>query len=344
MLHASLLRDRAAVAKKLRAIRDLKIDQLREEIAAAHAHPWAQSSIHTLLDPSWIEVAVDVYAELSRRATIIDEQAGHAVLRAPGTVIYEGAQGALLDEVHGFHPHTTWSDTTLAGAEALLDEARHDGPRTRIGVIRSYFTRHGFGPLVTEDDALGSVLPEPHNDGAGWQGRFRVGLFDAVAARYARAAVGPLDTLAVTHLDRFPRLAPRVCQAYQPFGPVGAWPAPAGFQRPSRDLERPGGRSLMDESRSAPIVSSSGSEAARDGFVWNGPWITDIQPLRPVEAARMERLTERLRQCRPVYATLPVPGVAGFLDFLQAELRLPVSITSFGPTADDKRMNLFPKE
>ena len=45
------------------------------------------------------------------------------------------------------------------------------------------FSRHGNGPLVTEDDTLRTKLPEPHNGNDGWQGRFRLGHFDAVAAR-----------------------------------------------------------------------------------------------------------------------------------------------------------------
>ena len=56
-------------------------------------------------------------------------------------------------------------------------------------------------------------LPEPHNDDRGWQGRFRTGWFDAVAARYALAVAGPVDGLALTHLDRLPALGYRLCRA-----------------------------------------------------------------------------------------------------------------------------------
>ena len=101
------------------------------------------------------------------------------LLHGPGTTVFEGAQGVLLDEWFGFHPHTTWSTTTFANADAVLDEAGFDGHRTRVGVLRTYFTRHGPGPLVTEDATLRPAAPEPHNADAGWQGRFRVGAFDA---------------------------------------------------------------------------------------------------------------------------------------------------------------------
>ena len=58
-------------------------------------------------------------------------------------------------------------------------------------------------------------LPEPHNDARGWQGGFRLGAFDAVAARYALAVAGGVDELAVTHLDRLPSLPPHICTAHE---------------------------------------------------------------------------------------------------------------------------------
>jgi adenylosuccinate synthase len=112
-----------------------------------------------------------------------------------GPCVFEGAQGVLLDEWRGFHPYTTWSTTTFDNALALLEGAE----AMRLGVVRSYTTRHGPGPHVTEDPAL--RLPEPHNGTGPWQGRFRVGRFDAVAHRYAVEVLGGVDCLAVTHCD-----------------------------------------------------------------------------------------------------------------------------------------------
>ena len=151
-------------------------------------------------------------------ATLTGDDHLPRVLRT-GPVVFEGAQGVLLDEWHGFHPYTTWSTTTFANAETLLAEAGAGGtavdPALRLGVLRSYTTRHGPGPLVTEDPTLGSALPEPHNGHGRWQGAFRIGHFDAVAHRYALAACGGADALALTHLDapaRFPYLS--LCETY----------------------------------------------------------------------------------------------------------------------------------
>ena len=114
-----------------------------------------------------------------------------------GPVVFEGAQGVLLDERHGFAPYTTWSDTTFANAEALLAGTGHAA--VRLGVTRAYATRHGPGPFPTEDPGL--RVPEPHNALGEWQGRFRQGHLDLVALRYALDVTGGADALAVTHAD-----------------------------------------------------------------------------------------------------------------------------------------------
>lgn len=118
----------------------------------------------------------------------------------PGTVIFEGAQGVLLDEHHGFHPHTTWSTTTFHHAETLVDGRC---PIEKIGVTRLYGTRHGAGPFPTEDVKLRPGGVE-HNGAGAWQGAFRLGHLDLVLLRYAIAVCGGIDGLAVTSLDRLP--------------------------------------------------------------------------------------------------------------------------------------------
>ncbi|WP_238412139.1 adenylosuccinate synthetase [Saccharothrix deserti] len=114
-----------------------------------------------------------------------------------GRLVFEGAQGVLLDQRHGFHPHTTWSTVTPDNARTLLGH-RH---ATVIGVTRTYQTRHGAGPLPTEDHAVLARFPERHNGTGHYQGAWRAGHLDAVLLRYAVAACDGVDALAVTHLD-----------------------------------------------------------------------------------------------------------------------------------------------
>jgi adenylosuccinate synthase len=188
-----------------------------------------------LLDPQIADTCAEVYAAISRRVTLVDRDQAAALLTRPGTVIFEGAQGVLLDEWHGFHPYTTWSTTTFANAARLLTEAGYAGAVTRLGVLRAYATRHGPGPLVTEDAALTAALPDRHNTTNAWQRAFRVGHLDLVATRYALAVAGPVDALAVTNLDRLAgRSRWTVCHAYHYPGPAGDL---AGFYCPP-DLDR----------------------------------------------------------------------------------------------------------
>lgn len=162
------------------------------------------------LDAPPVEDCLPAFTGFAGQVAIVDETWLAGALRA-GTCVFEGAQGVLLDEWHGFHPYTTWSTTTFANADSLLAEAGQAGGATRIGVLRLVTTRHGAGPLVTEDPAL--PLADPHNPTNPWQGRFRFGHFDAVAHRYALAVAGGVDGLALTHLDLAgPEL--RICRRY----------------------------------------------------------------------------------------------------------------------------------
>ena len=136
------------------------------------------------------------FGAFARRVCLVGDGYLTGLLRA-GPVVFEGAQGVLLDEWHGFHPYTTWSTTTFGNAETLLAEAGQAA--ARLGVLRCYLTRHGPGPLVTEDPTL--ELPDRYNRRNQWQGPFRSGHFDALALRYALEVAGGVDGLALTHLD-----------------------------------------------------------------------------------------------------------------------------------------------
>jgi len=162
-----------------------------------------------------IDECVQYYTHFSRHVAIVDEAYLPMLLHAEGTVLFEGAQGVLLDREFGFIPHTTPSKTTFDNALTLLEESCYRGELTKLGILRAYATRHGAGPLVTEDAALGAVLPEAHNAYTPWQDAFRIGHFDLVAARYALEAVGGVDAIALTNIDRVADLTElKLCWAY----------------------------------------------------------------------------------------------------------------------------------
>ncbi|MCZ7440470.1 adenylosuccinate synthetase [Micromonospora sp. WMMC241] len=202
-------REPALLRRRLAALRD----RLTAELGPLDAPP--------------VDDCLPAYAAFADRVAIVDRSWLAGALRA-GTCVFEGAQGVLLDEWHGFHPYTTWSTTTFANAETLLAEAGMAGTAQRLGVLRVTTTRHGPGPLVTEDPTL--PYADPRNPTNAWQGRFRFGHFDAVAHRYALAVAGGVDGLALTHLDLAGRRL-RMCRRY--VGGVDRLdPGPAG------DLER----------------------------------------------------------------------------------------------------------
>jgi len=220
VLRARDLLDVASLRRRLRAQQEQKRADVADEIRAVAGLEEAEPEVRTLEDPRIVDAWIDALGPFRHRELVVPEEATAALLRAPGSVVFEGAQGVLLDEWRGFHPHTTWSTCTFDNALALVREAGTDALVTRLGVLRAYATRHGPGPLPTESPALGPLLDEPHNATGPWQGPFRRGWFDAVLGRYAIAASGGIDGVALTHLDALPRLGRwRGCSAYRARAP-----------------------------------------------------------------------------------------------------------------------------
>jgi len=195
-----------------------------------------------------------VYRTIADRVTLAGD--GHlAGLLAQGPVVFEGAQGVLLDEWRGFHPYTTWSTTTFENAETLLREC--GAAAIRLGVTRTYQTRHGPGPFPTEDRTLD--LPERHNGDGHWQGPFRVGHLDALALGYAAEVTGGVDAVALTHLDTARRAAGRlrICRGYR----LGGRDVTRIEPGPARDLayQESLGQALL---RALPVYPPAGAPAA----------------------------------------------------------------------------------
>ncbi|MCC6809792.1 MAG: adenylosuccinate synthase [Deltaproteobacteria bacterium] len=153
---------------------------------------------------------------------LIDEQ-----WRAKKRILFEGAQGALLDVDHGTYPYVTSSNTTAGGAITGTGLSVRAIEHV-VGVTKAYATRVGAGPFPTElKDALGERLRSAGGEFGATTGRpRRCGWLDAPALKYAVRTSG-VTTLAVTKLDILTGIDPiRVCVGYRvDGGELGTVPA-----------------------------------------------------------------------------------------------------------------------
>lgn len=140
----------------------------------------------------------------------------HDAIRRGASVMFEGAQGVLLDLDHGTYPYVTSSSTTAGGACAGLGI----GPTsidTVLGIAKGYATRVGGGPFPTElNDATGQLLRTRGNEFGAVTGRpRRCGWLDIPALRLAIRLSG-IEGLALTKLDVLAGLdRVKVCVAYR---------------------------------------------------------------------------------------------------------------------------------
>ncbi len=201
--HAVAHPDQAVLAGDWRDPRRLrrKLAHIREcfhaELAGLADDPAAERERAVFEDADVIERWVEAVAPLAR--TVAPDELLAGWLRETPAVIFEGAQGLLLDEALGFFPYCTWSDCTARNARELLAEAAPELDLRVWGVMRAHALRHGAGPLPTESNEIRPRVD--HNARNPWQGEVRYGWFDAVLARYALTLAGDLDALVLTHLD-----------------------------------------------------------------------------------------------------------------------------------------------
>lgn len=140
----------------------------------------------------------------------------HDYQRAGKNILFEGAQGALLDIDHGTYPYVTSSSTTAGGAATGTGIGPLDLDYI-LGITKAYSTRVGNGPFPTElDDAYGEHLGvKGHEFGATTGRKRRTGWFDAVSMRKS-AQMNSLSGICLTKLDVLDGLDKiGICTAYK---------------------------------------------------------------------------------------------------------------------------------
>jgi len=182
------------------------------------------------------QVLDQALAQRERLAPLVEDIPGvlHRKRAEGGSVMFEGAQGALLDIDHGTYPYVTSSNTTAGGACS----GTGIGPRSIdyvLGIVKAYTTRVGAGPFPTElFDDVGQHLGEKGNEFGATTGRQRrCGWLDSVALRRS-LEINSVSGMCITKLDVLDGLETlKICAAYRLDGqevnvpPVGA----DGFER-----------------------------------------------------------------------------------------------------------------
>jgi len=175
--------------------------------SAAYGHPLQTTG----LVEQYLELAAHIRGLAADTAVLLN-----GALDRGETVLFEGAQGTMLDIDHGTYPYVTSSSATAGGAATGLGVAP-----TRItgvvGVTKAYTTRVGSGPFPTEMPDLDAheVRTRGNEFGAVTGRPRRCGWLDLVVLRYAKMLNG-IDSLVVTKLDVFDEQAEiKVCTAYR---------------------------------------------------------------------------------------------------------------------------------
>jgi adenylosuccinate synthase len=140
----------------------------------------------------------------------------HKSIAEGKSILFEGAQGSLLDLDHGTFPFVTSSNSSSLGMPAGSGVPAKFVDKF-IGVVKAYTTRVGAGPFPAEqDNETGQYIRDKGNEYGTTTGRpRRCGWFDAVAVSYG-VKIGAIDSIALMHLDTLSGLKElKICRAYE---------------------------------------------------------------------------------------------------------------------------------
>ncbi len=195
-----------ADAEHLKSVLEARIKTANDELARLG---WPKADPKVTLD------AVMAAADILRPHITNTIPVVNNAIKAGKTVLFEGAQGAMLDIDFGTYPFVTSSNTSAGGcctgsgvAPTKIDKI--------IGVCKAYTTRVGAGPFVTEDDEIADYLHGLGREFGATTGRpRRCGWTDGVVLRFS-AMFNGFDEMAMTNLDGLDeRDSIKICTAYK---------------------------------------------------------------------------------------------------------------------------------
>jgi len=197
-------RDLTALAEKLRTILAYK----NKLFAALYG-----------AEPMEVNAVIDScrrYAQRLAPCTTDTTELLHTAIGEGKSILFEGAQGSLLDLDHGTFPYVTSSNSSSLGLPSGCGVPAQMVQKY-IGVAKAYTTRVGAGPFPTElDNEIGQYIREKGHEYGTTTGRpRRCGWFDGVAAAYS-IRIGSVDAVALMHLDTLTGLKQlNLCRAYE---------------------------------------------------------------------------------------------------------------------------------
>lgn len=259
-------------------------------------------------------------------------------------IVMEGAQGALLDRIHGFYPHITKSIISCENALALLKTLPKDSCEIiKVGVLRIYSTRHGNGPFLAHNNTWPQFISEDHNSSSGWQGNFRIGPFDLVTAKYGVDIFKP-DIISLTCVDKL-LMAAEKNQEISKIPLVFGYKFTQGVKFNEFENCFLWEKSQNDENIAIKIVKQG------DEIAWKNSILTkNLNNMLPVvkfiDEVEKKDLDKKLEKViseeieRKFNFTKQKTRIGEFIAYIQQQLEIPIKILSFGPTFSDK-ISLF---
>jgi adenylosuccinate synthase len=190
--------------------------RLTEIVAAKNLMLKALDPTVETLDADAIFASYTEFAERIRPFVVDTTAWLHRAIKAGKNILFEGAQGSLLDVDHGTFPYVTSSNSSSAGIHSGSGVPERTINRM-IGVVKAYTTRVGGGPFPTElHDATGQHIRDVGHEYGTVTGRpRRCGWLDGVATAYGARVCG-VDEIAVMLLDVLAQLDDLyICEAYE---------------------------------------------------------------------------------------------------------------------------------
>lgn len=209
--------DRAARVSAVRMCDLMEFDVFTEKLTRALSrYSGALSARGETIDLDAILARYRAYAERLRPHVTDTSLVLHEAITAGKSIVFEGAQGALLDVDHGTYPYVTSSNTTVGGVCTGLGvppSAVHEV----LAVVKAYTTRVGLGPFPTEmDEDFGERVRQIGKEFGATTGRpRRCGWLDIVGLRYA-ARINGFTKIALSKMDVLDSLSTiKVCVGYR---------------------------------------------------------------------------------------------------------------------------------